>query len=429
MLGASALTTLGAIPPFLLGAQAVLVRGDLDFGAAGLGVAVSAFFAVAALVTIAAGGLFDRIEVAGARLAAGLLVGCGGLGIAGLAHDWTGLVLGMAVLGAANATCQGASNRTIATLLPAGRRGLGFGLKQSAVPVAVMLGGLAVPTMTALLGWRSTFVVTGSVGLLVALVGVVGLTRSWWAAGRRDASAPTSSAPGAPARGDASARTVVDRAPWGPLLLCGLATTFASASANFLGSYLASWGHEVGLTVGQAGLLMAAGSGASVVVRVLMGARADRRYGGNLTMVTTLIMVGALCLTMLALVPRIEVVVVFGFLAFGLGWSWPGLILFAVARIGRDAPTQASSVVQAGAFVGGALGPVSFGVLVQVLGFRGAWLAAAVSFAISGALVLGARRGFRRDLVSRPPARPLGFGGGRGVPRFTTPVPRAERRD
>ncbi|HEY4543172.1 MAG TPA: hypothetical protein VIG40_00875, partial [Tissierellaceae bacterium] len=33
MLGASALTTLGALPPFLLGAQAVLVMRDLDFGA------------------------------------------------------------------------------------------------------------------------------------------------------------------------------------------------------------------------------------------------------------------------------------------------------------------------------------------------------------------------------------------------------------
>ena len=54
MLGASALTTLGAIPPFLVGAQAVLLMHDLDFGAARLGVAVSTFFAVAALVTILA---------------------------------------------------------------------------------------------------------------------------------------------------------------------------------------------------------------------------------------------------------------------------------------------------------------------------------------------------------------------------------------
>src|SRR5699024_9792074 len=90
---------------------------------------------------------------------------------------WGELVAVMAVLGAANATCQGTSNRTVATVLPAHRRGLGFGLKQSAVPMAIMLGGLAVPTTTEIFGWRSTFLVTGTVGLLVALVGVGGLVR------------------------------------------------------------------------------------------------------------------------------------------------------------------------------------------------------------------------------------------------------------
>src|SRR5690606_29072959 len=106
---------------------------------------------------------------ASGRLVAGGLVATGGLGIALLVQDWWWLVGAMAVLGAANATCQGTSNRTVATLLPSHRRGLGFGIKQGAVPVAIVLGGLAVPTTTEVFGWRSTFLITGSVGLLVAV--------------------------------------------------------------------------------------------------------------------------------------------------------------------------------------------------------------------------------------------------------------------
>lgn len=425
MLGASGLTTLGAIAPFLLGAQAVLVMDELGFGPARLGVAVSVFFAVAATVTIAAGGLFDRGSGPLSRVAAGLLVGGGGLGVALVAHDWPMLVVAMAVLGAANATCQGTSNRTVATLLPAHRRGLGFGLKQSAVPLAIMLGGLAVPTTTEFFGWRSTFLVTGAVGVLVALSGLVALVRGERrgassasrrpGASREDATGPPAGAPAPHTPRDR------DRAPWGPLLLCGAAVVLASSAANFLGAYLASWAHDVGLTVAQAGLLMAAGSGSSVLVRVLTGLQADRRHGGNLAVVAAMILVGALCLAGLGAVPQVWSVVLFGFVAFAVGWSWPGLMLYAVARLGRDAPGHASSVVQAGAFVGGALGPVSFGLVVAGLGFRGAWLGAAGAFVVAGLLTLLARRGFRRDLLARPPAQPFGFGGGREAPRWTTP--------
>jgi predicted MFS family arabinose efflux permease len=400
MLGASALTTLGAIPPFLLGAQAVLMRDDLGFGAEGLGAAVSTFFAVAALVTIGAGSAFERWTRRRGLLVAGTLVAAGGLGVALLAQDWVALVLLMAVLGAGNAACQGSSNATVATALPPHRRGLGFGIKQSAVPAAIMFGGLAVPTTTALLGWRSTFLTTGALGLVVVALAL----RPTRTAGRTTQTV--------------AARTG-DRAPRGPLLLTGISITFASAAANFLGAYLASWAHGVGLSVGQAGLLMAAGSASSILVRIVSGHRADRRHGGNLSIVAAQMFVGGICLVLIALLPFVWSVVVFGFLAFALGWSWPGLLLYAVARVGRDAPGQASSVVQAGAFAGGALGPVLFGLVVGQVGFEAAWFTAAAAFLVAAVLALVARSGFRKDLRRRPPARPFGYGGGRDRPRWT----------
>ena len=401
MLGASSLTTLGAIPPFLLAAQAVLITRDLSFGAAGLGVAVSTFFAVAALVTI---GAAPRIEGWSRRVStatAGGLVAAGGLILSVLARDWWTLVLAMAVLGAANAACQVTSNVTLAQVLPPQRRGLGFGVKQSAVPAAIMLGGLAVPTTTAALGWRSSFAITGALGLFVVLLALV---RPGQAGGQ--------------VRGT---RTVAwQGAPRGPLLMCGLAITCGSAAANFFGAYLATWAYEVGLSVSQAALLMSAGSASSIVVRVLVGMSADRRYGGNLGVVATQMAIGGIALMMIGAVHQPWSVVAFGLLAFALGWSWPGLLLYAVSRVGRDAPGQASSVVQAGAFVGGAVGPAGFGLVVAQGGFTAAWWAAAAFFLVAGFLIMIARRGFRRDLVRRPPAQPFGYGGGKAGPRWVT---------
>ena len=392
MAAASGLTTLGALPPFLLGAQAVWVREDLRIGLGMFGVAVSTFFALAAVGSVLAGRFVDR---AGARLGqvvAGVLVATGGVLMATLARGPLSLLATMAVLGLGNACCQTVANLSMARALPPGRRGLGFGVKQSAVPLAIMLGGLAVPTMGGMLGWRSTFVTTAAVG---ASVGLTALTR-------RERLA----APAAEVVGD------LDHPPRWPLLLCGLGITFASAAANFLGSFIASWGYEVGLTATTTGLLMAAGSAGSIVVRVTSGWRADGRHGANLPVVAAQMYAGALCLVGVAVGTEMTVLG-FGFLAFSVGWAWPGLLLYAVARLGRDSPARASGVVQAGAFVGGAIGPMGFGALAGAAGFRPTWLLAAACFVVGGTLVLAARRGFRIDLAARPPRAPITTGGGR----------------
>lgn len=396
MVAASGLTTLGALPPFLLGAQAVWVRDDLTVGLGLFGVGVSVFFASAAVGSVVAGALIDRIGRRRGLVMAGVLVAAGGTTMAALVSGPWSLLGAMVVLGLGNASCQTVANLSMARALPPGRRGLGFGVKQSAVPLAIMLGGLAVPTLGGLLGWRSTFVATAGVGVLVALTALVRTERV------------TGTAP-----------VVVDdldHPPWRPLLLCGVGITFASAAANFLGSFIASWGYEIGLTATTTGLLMAAGSAGSIVLRVLSGWRADGRHGANLPVVAAQMYAGALCLVGVA-IGTDATVLGFGFLAFSVGWAWPGLLLFAVARLGRDAPARASGVVQAGAFIGGAVGPMGFGALAGAAGFQLAWLLAAGCFVVAGTLVLLARRGFRLDLAARPPRAPLTTGGGRVRPR------------
>lgn len=392
MLAASGLTALGALPPFLLGAQAVWVRPDLGVGLGALGGAVSVFFASAAAGSVLAGRLFDRVGRRVGVVAAGTCVSVGGFVMAFAVRGAASLLACMVVLGLGNACCQTAANASMARALPPGRRGLGFGVKQSAVQLAIMAGGLAVPTLGGWSGWRSTFATSAVVGLVVVVGSLVRAPA---------ARLVTSATPELP-----------DRPPWRPLLLCGLAIVFASASANFLGSFVASWGVEVGLTATATGLLMAVGSAGSIAVRVLVGWRADLRNGANLPVVAAQMVAGAGCLAGVALGTP-WAVVGFGLLAFTVGWSWPGLMLFAVARVGRDSPAQASGVVQAGAFVGGAAGPFLLGTVAGQVGFRPAWLVAAGCFVLAGALVVLARRGFRADLLARPPREPIAWGGGR----------------
>ncbi len=399
LLGASAMTTLGTLPVFLLSSQSVYVREELEFGETGFGIAVSAFFAAAAASALLGGGLADRLGRRTSTVVAGLMATAGGIGVAAGARSWPVLVALMVLLGVTNALCQVTANLTLARAVPPHRRGLGFGVKQSAIPLAIMLGGLAVPTVGAVVGWRWTFALSGTAGLVVV---VAGLRLPRVTAGGAGASA-----------GD-------DRPSLPALLITMGAITLASAAANSLGSFVAAWGFHVGLTPSEAGILMATGSGLNIAVRVLAGHLADRRHGRNLPVVAAQMLVGAASLAVLS-IPSPVAVVPAGLVAFALGWSWPGLLLYAVVRVGREAPGAASGIVEAGAFAGGAAGPALFGLLVEATSYETAWRVAAVAFLVAALLVLLARRMFIADLVARPPLQPLGYGGGRGSPARTTP--------
>jgi MFS family permease len=385
MLAAAAMTTLGALPVFLLSAQSVLIRQELDFGEAQLGLAASAFFGAAALASLLAGALLDRLGRRFGTLVAGGLTMVVALMVAVLARSFAVLLVLLVLAGVANAAMQMTSNLTLARSVEAGQRGLAFGIKQSAIPSAILLGGLAVPTVGAVVGWRWTFVALAVAAGAVVLAGL-----------RLPQSAVV-----------LPDRTVDrDRPPKGALVVSAVAMVLASASTNSLGSFVPSWAFHVGLTPSEAGLLVAAGSALSVLVRVLSGALADRRRGRNLPVVSAYLVSGAVGMVVLSY-DHVPALLVGTMVAFGIGWAWPGLLLFAVVRVGRDSPTAASGTIQAGAFAGGACGPAVFGLLVAATSFETAWRVAAAAMLVSASLLVVARQMFVRDLTRRPPRKPL----------------------
>jgi len=385
MLAAAAMTTLGALPVFLLSAQSVLVREDLDFGDAQLGIAVSAFFGAAALASFFAGALVDRLGRRIGTLVSGGLTMAVALLVAVVAQSYAVLLLLLVLAGVANAAMQMTANLTLARSVDAGQRGLAFGIKQSAIPSAILLGGLAVPTVGAVVGWRWTFV---ALAVAAGVVVVAGLRLPQPAA---TLPTPTEER---------------DRPPKGALLVSSAAMVLASASTNSLGAFVPSWAFRVGLTPSQAGVLVAAGSALSVLVRVLSGALADRRRGRNLPVVSAYLAAGAVGMVVLSY-DHVPSLLVGTLVAFGIGWAWPGLLLFAVVRVGRDSPAAASGAIQAGAFAGGACGPAVFGLLVTATSYETAWRAVAAVTLLSALLLVVARRMFVRDLTRRPPRTPL----------------------
>ncbi|WP_405114486.1 MFS transporter [Micromonospora sp. NBC_01405] len=366
--GAVATTVACVLPIFLVGGLAVQMGADLGFSPAGLGLVVSVYFGVSALASVPSGALVERLgPTVVAR--AGILLSAGSmLAVAALARSYPVLVVLLALGAAANALGQLASNAALVRHVPARRQGLSFGVKQAAIPLSTLLAGLAVPTVAVTAGWRWAFV-AGTVAALSAL-------------------------PLVPAREARPGRPTGDRragGATGALILVGVAATLAAAAANALGTFLVDSAAGRGLSPSLAGLTLTLGSVVCVAARIGFGAMADRRDGGHVTVIAGMLVVGALGLMLLALtgpVPLVAGVV----LGFGLGWAWPGLMTFAVARLHPQAPAAATSITQTGVYAGGCLGPLALGATATAFGYPSMWLAAATAMLGSAALMLTAAR-------------------------------------
>jgi MFS family permease len=378
---AVAVATAGVLPAFLTGGLAVQVRGELDFGAGALGVAVATFFVTSALASAVMGRLVEGIgahrgmRLAAAGSAASLF------GVALLATSWAGLVACLVLGGLANAATHPATNLSLAREVRAGRQGLSFGVKQSAIPVATLLAGLAVPGIAVTLGWRWAFAVGG-----VLALGVASLV-------------PAGTSGGAVHR-PKEAREKDARIA--PLVLLALGIGLGSTAATPLGTFLVESSVAGGLRVETAGFLLAVGSAVSIVVRVAFGHLADGMSGGRLLLVAGMLGVGVAGFVLLA-TGESGLIVPGALLAFGAGWGWPGLFNFAVVRTSPGAPAAATGITQTGASGGAALGPLIFGLVVEAASYDVAWLVSgAIALVALVAILIGRHMLLRDRRAERP---------------------------
>ena len=356
------------LPGFLVGSLALQIRADLDVSVGAVAAGVTVFFAAGAVGAGPGGRLGER---AGAlRTIRGCVIGTAVvLLLVALVAQSLAILLGLlAAAGLVNSICQPAINLFMADQVPLDRQGLAFGIKQSAIPTAVLVSGLALPVLALPLGWRATFAICA--GAVLAVAAVVGRTGSSFAAPPERARAPR---------------------PSRKLVITAVGAALASSGPSALGAYLVASAVDVGIAEGAAGALSAAGSASSLVVRILVGHRADRRRDYGFSMMVTLLVAGAGGFALLA-VGQPAPFVAGVFVAFALGWGWPGLFNLAVVDLHREEPGAATGISQSGIYVGAAIGPAAYGLLSSAIGYAAAWgVAGALSLVAAVAVAWAAR--------------------------------------
>jgi predicted MFS family arabinose efflux permease len=348
------------LPSFLIGALAIQIHDDLDAGVEAVAAGVTVFFLAGALGAGWGGRLADHIGALRA-IRRCVFVTAASLAAAALAPTLAVLFVLLAVAGLANAVTQPAINLFVAEQIPPDRQGLGFGIKQSGIPAAILASGLALPLLALPLGWRPTLALCALAPLAVAIA-LPGGNRPH--VSRRPAS----------------------RRPSRALLLTAIGAALGTAGPSALGAYLVASAVNVGIEEGTAGLLAALASGLSLAARVSLGARADRRRDYGLAAVVILLAAGSLGFVLMAS-DTAGVFVAGALVAFTLGWGWPGLFNLAVVDANRETPGSATGVSQTGIYVGAAGGPAGFGALAAGAGYTTAWLAVAVTTVLAAGML------------------------------------------
>lgn len=392
------------LPAFFLGSLSVEIRTELRYGETAAGLVFAAFFAASALVSSRVGRRVDRVgpRIALSYALAGTCVIEFFIALGANQLVWLVLLSGLA--GICNATAQLGANVFIARNLPVHRQGIGFAVKQSAMPGAALIAGLLLPSIALTIGWRWVFV-TGSVLSVLALVAV-----RWRLApertqegsegdSRSSSDARKKSVTGAHlVKSDASSDTSTASAlPVFALFMLAVAAAFATAAAITLGGFFVESTINSGVTAATAGYAFALGSVISILVRLTVGFYADRHTGNLLGVVAIMILLGS-C-TSLIFVFQTPAAHFIGLpLAFGAGWAWPGLFNLSVVRASPGFPGRATGITQTGVYVGGAVGPVLFGLTAEHWSYAAAWVLAAVLGVCAAAAVLVGRRFLHRPL-------------------------------
>jgi cyanate permease len=379
MIVAVGATVAVSLPVFLLGAVFVQLGEDVQAPAWSLGVLVAVFWAAAALASAFAGELDRRIGSRRLTLVSLGVVVLASTGFALAGGGWAALVVWTVLGGLASGVQHPATNSLITVNVGEHRRGLAFGVKQCAVPLATLAAGMAIPLVAIAFSWRWAFV-GAAVFSVVVLVFYAALGRADGAVRKR-------------------MRTVV-RMP------VELARTFSvlsvvafagGATVTATTAYLVVAAVGRGMDQATAGVVLAVASGFGASARAALGAVVDRYRGASVAMAALLILVSGVAAVGIAYGP-LSLLAIGAMLGSGLAGAWSGLLHYFVARTAGPFAAAATGRIQFGSFVGCAVGPVAFGGLSAFGMPELPWLMLAV---------LGIGGGVVGLFVARRPPQPL----------------------
>jgi len=375
-------TTVVVLPVYLVGGLSVQVRAEFGLELATVGVLVGVHFFTAALSSVSLGHFADTLGAARLMRASSALAAIAMAAIA-LAPSTALLVVALAASGVANGVGQPAANAHISTVTPEHRKGIVYGIKQAAVPLALFMSGAAVPTFGVGPGWRWAFATGAALALCIAAFPLAATRRG-------DTDTPDGVETGVLPIGGRSRGVAAGDFHLGPLLLLALGVTLASAVSNTFGAYYVETAVASGTTPSTAGTYAAIASGCGIVVRLAIGLLADRFFVAYLKIVSTMIGAGALAALILARGESAWMLAAI-IVAYALGWGWAGLFNFAVTLMHPRDPGRSTGITQGGIATGGLLGPIAFGQLAAASSLSSAWGVFTALSAVGAVLVLLAR--------------------------------------
>jgi MFS family permease len=392
---AVAATALSNLPVWVFSGLAPSISHDLGFGALGLGGTAATFFAAAGLFAVPAGHAVERIGWRRSMIVVSILLAVSFVGMS-VASNLETLVAFMVVGSLGFAFTQPSAGLTLAQTVQVHRRGIAFGLKQAALPLATLLVGVTTPLFLGMHGWRWAFASSAVLSLVFLWAVTLEHRRSPDAGGapmlswfRRKDERPDNAA-------------VARHRAQPPLMMLAVGAGLGCVATGSISGFLIVYAVSAGLTPTQAGHLLAVVSIVCLLSRLATGWAADRRGRGHLKVVAIMMLAGSVGIGALAFADdRPWLLILATALAFGLGWSWNGLFAFAVVHNHLEFPAAATGVVQSVMGMGSAAGPALFGVTVSLASYTGAWLGAAVSLALAAAFILQGRRLLARATAAR----------------------------
>jgi MFS family permease len=368
------IVALSTQPVFLIGAAFIQINEDIALSTTTLGLLTAAFFLTASLSSAPLGKTVERIGWRtairiNAAISAAVL-----LAVGFFADSVVTLAVLLVVAGLTYGLANPAANMSLAERVDPGRRGLIFGIKHGGIPTSTLLAGFAVPVLALTLGWRATFVAAALLfPIVMALIPP-----------RNDDEEPIEGAD-EPGPGAQPMRL-------SQLTTLAIGSSMATWAAMALGTFLVAAAVNTGLSEGSAGLLLFAGSAASIAARVITGFVTDRTRGQGFAGLAVLMGFGGLVFLLLPSAAGIGFVVLV-LLAFTTGWGWPGLMTFTVVNANAGTTAASSAITQAGVFLGAGGGPIVLGWAIDRWSYDTSWTLVAASLLLAASIVtaVGAR--------------------------------------
>lgn len=344
------------------------------------------------------GRVTDRIGPRSATLVVMILSGLG-MALTALAPNVAVLAAAAVVGGLPQGWGNPATNALIAERVPPGVRGTVTGIKQSGVQFGIFLAGLTLPTLAVWIGWRGAAWVYAFI-FWAGIVMVLALPRQ----PSEDVTVPVGgSAPVAASGVDRVEATAGEESvpPW--ILRLAVYALLAGTVGGASSRFFPLWAHEVvGMSVTEAGMLVAVGGLLGIVARIAAG-RVAEAYVSPSRLLRYLALTGAAyCLT-LVLTPTVGAWLPWPstvLQAIGIG-AWNAVAMLAIIMVvPKGQAGRASGIVMLGFLSGLSFGsPMAGYVVDQVGSYQPVWIGCMV-LAVTAAMSLGGHEPARHEVPS-----------------------------